>query len=149
MSKPILKDLPELVAANVVTEETAQRIDRFLMEREGSVLSKLIALGGSEEEESFEVQVKVKIAEPERIIQRLMNSEADIVYERHYGQHDVYFVFENETDGIIRYREDDYLESNGQPPTKTRTRLTLIGRKNYDQREQWLSRSLYLAPAAN
>jgi 5-methylthioadenosine/S-adenosylhomocysteine deaminase len=130
-------------------EETAQRIDRFLIEREGSVLSKLIALGGSEEEESFEVQVKVKIAEPERIINRLMNSEADIVYERHYGEHDVYFVFEKETDGIIRYREDDFLENNGQPPTKTRTRLTLIGRKNYDQREQWLSRSRYLAPAAN
>lgn len=130
-------------------EETAQRIDRFLIEREGSVLSKLIALGGSEEEESFEVQVKVKIAEPERIINRLMDSEADVVYERHYGQHDVYFVFENETDGNIRYREDDYLENHGQPPTKTRTRLTLIGRKNYDQREQWLSRSRYLAPATN
>jgi 5-methylthioadenosine/S-adenosylhomocysteine deaminase len=130
-------------------EETAQRIDRFLMEREGSVLSKLIALGGSEEEESFEVQVKVKIAEPDRIIQRLIDSEADIVYERHYGQHDVYFVFEKEAEGNIRYREDDYLENNGQSPTKTRSRLTLIGRKNYDQREQWLSRSRYLAPAAN
>ncbi len=41
--------------------EIARKIDAFLIEREQSVLSKLIALGGSLEQESFEVQVKVKI----------------------------------------------------------------------------------------
>src|SRR5512147_3020072 len=43
--------------------DLAKKIDTFLIEREQSVLSKLIALGGSSQEESFEVQVKVKIAE--------------------------------------------------------------------------------------
>ena len=43
--------------------EIAKKIDAFLIEREQSVLSKLIALGGSLEQESFEVQVKVKITE--------------------------------------------------------------------------------------
>ncbi len=42
--------------------DIAKKIDSFLMEREQSVLSKLIVLGGSMEEESFEAQVKVRIA---------------------------------------------------------------------------------------
>jgi 5-methylthioadenosine/S-adenosylhomocysteine deaminase len=46
--------------------DIAKKIDSFLVDREQSVLSKLIALGGSMEEESFEVQVKVKISEPVR-----------------------------------------------------------------------------------
>ncbi len=55
-----LKEDELLAQAN----EVAQKIDAFLIEREQSVLSKLIALGGSMEQESFEVQVKVKLAEP-------------------------------------------------------------------------------------
>ncbi len=39
----------------------AEKIDAFLLEREQSLLSKLVALGGSIEEESFEVQTKVKL----------------------------------------------------------------------------------------
>ena len=40
-------------------QEYAQRIDQFLIEREQSILSKLIAIGGATEGESFEVQAKV------------------------------------------------------------------------------------------
>ncbi len=47
----------------VQAAEVAKKIDAFLIEREQSVLSKLIALGGSLEQESFEVQVKVKITD--------------------------------------------------------------------------------------
>lgn len=131
--------------------DLAGKIDTFLIGREQSVLSKLIALGGSSEEESFEVQIKAKIAEAEPIIRALMQNEIDILYERHYRQHDVYFFFEDESQGVLRYREDDYIESEKGPPTKTRARLTLIGRKRegeFDQ-ETLLSRSRFLAPAAN
>ncbi len=96
----------------VEAREVAKKIDEFLIEREESVLSKLIALGGSSEEESFEVQIKAKIAESKSIIDALMENDIDILYERHYRQHDAYFFFEDETQGILRYREDDYLESN-------------------------------------
>ncbi|MBS1795412.1 MAG: amidohydrolase family protein [Acidobacteria bacterium] len=131
--------------------ELARRVDAFLSAREGSVLSKLIALGGSSEEESFEVQVKARIAELEPIIDALMQNDIDIVYERHYRQHDVYFFFEDETEGLLRYREDDYIESAKSVPVKTRARLTLIGQKGPEEYENrtWLSRSRYLAPATN
>ncbi|NJM54392.1 MAG: amidohydrolase, partial [Blastocatellia bacterium] len=83
----------------VEAREVAKKIDEFLIEREESVLSKLIALGGSSEEESFEVQIKAKIDEPNSVIDALMKNEIDILYERHYRQHDAYFFFEDETAG--------------------------------------------------
>ncbi len=129
--------------------DLAKQIDSFLIEREQSVLSKLIALGGSMEEESFEVPVKVKIADPDRVIRELMRNEIDILYERHYKQHDVYFIFDDETQGRLRYREDDFIEQGNL--TTTRARLTLLGQKREGkfEHEVLLSRSRYLAPATN
>src|SRR4030095_2727629 len=71
--------------------QIAKKIDAFLIEREQSVLSKLIALGGSLEQETFEVQVKVKLAEPDVIIHALSQPEIDVVRRRHYREHDAYF----------------------------------------------------------
>jgi 5-methylthioadenosine/S-adenosylhomocysteine deaminase len=115
------------------------------------VLSKLIALGGSTEEESFEVQVKVRIAEADPIFKALMRNDIDILYERHYRQHDAYFFFEDESQGRLRYREDDFMDNAKGGPTKTRSRLTLIGRKREGkfEHEVLLSRSRFLAPATN
>ena len=49
-------------------QNTPDKIDTFLLRREKSVLSKLIAIGGAMEEESFEVQTKVRITEPEPVL---------------------------------------------------------------------------------
>lgn len=46
MSKPVLKDLPELVAANVITEETAQRIRAFYQQKEEHVPNRLVIVFG-------------------------------------------------------------------------------------------------------
>jgi 5-methylthioadenosine/S-adenosylhomocysteine deaminase len=126
-------------------------MDAFLIEREQSVLSKLIALGGSSEEESFEVQVKVKIAEPDRVVEALMRNEIDIIYERHYRQHDAYFIFDDEAQGRLRYREDDFVDDAKNTVTQTRARLTLLGQKREGkfEHEVLLSRSRFLAPATN
>lgn len=130
--------------------EIARKIDAFLIEREQSVLSKLIALGGSMEEESFEVQVKVKIDHPESIIQALMRDEIVILYERHYRQHDTYFHFSDPSQGRLRFREDDFIDDKGNV-TNVRARLTLIGvlREGEFAHDVLLSRSRFLAPAAN
>lgn len=131
--------------------DLAKKMDAFLVEREQSVLSKLIALGGSSEEESFEVQVKVRVTETDRIIQALMRNDIDIIYERHYSQHDMYFFFEDELQGRLRYREDDFMDSPAGGPIRTRARLTLIGQKREGkfEHEVLLSRSRFLAPATN
>ncbi len=46
MSKPILKDLPELIAANVITEETAQHIRAFYQQKEEHVPNRLVIVFG-------------------------------------------------------------------------------------------------------
>ena len=130
--------------------EIAREIDAFLIEREQSLLSKLIALGGSLEQESFEVQVKVRIADPEAIIQALKRPEIDIVRKRHYREHDVYFFFDDPSQGRLRYREDDFIDDTKGTVTNVRTRLTLLGRKREGTFEDQvlLSRSRYIAPAS-
>jgi 5-methylthioadenosine/S-adenosylhomocysteine deaminase len=130
--------------------DIAKKIDSFLVDREQSVLSKLIALGGSMEEESFEVQVKVKITESDSIVQALMRDEIDILYERHYRQHDAYFGFDDPSQGRLRFREDDFIDEKGNV-TNARSRLTLLGvrREGEFLHDILLSRSRFLAPATN
>lgn len=129
--------------------EIAKRIDTFLIEREQSVLSKLIALGGSMEQESFEVQVKVKLSDIEPIIQSIEHPEIEVIRKRHYREHDVYFFFDDPTQGRLRYREDDFIDDQGNV-TNVRSRLTLIGQKREATfKEVLLSRSRFLAPATH
>ena len=130
--------------------EIAAKIDAFLIEREQSVLSKLIALGGSLEQESFEVQLKVKLADPDAVLQALKGPEIDIVRKRHYREHDVYFFFDDPSQGRLRYREDDFMDDVKGIVTNVRTRLTLIGQKREGKFEDQvlLSRSRYIAPAS-
>ena len=129
--------------------EIAKKIDAFLVEREQSVLSKLITLGGSMEEESFEVQSKVKITEPALIIQALSEPEIDVIRKRHYREHDVYFFFDDPSQGRLRYREDDFIDDVKNIVTNVRARLTLIGQKREGRFEDQvlLSRSRFIAPA--
>src|SRR5215212_645270 len=109
--------------------EIAKKIDTFLIEREQSVLSKLIALGGSLEQESFEVQVKIKLTEAEPIIQALKRPEVEVIRKRHYREHDVYFFFDDPSQGRLRYREDDFMDDAKGIVTNVRARLTLLGLK--------------------
>ncbi len=50
-------------------QEYAKKIDAFLIEREQSILSKLIAIGGAMQQESFEIQAKVHVKDPDVIIE--------------------------------------------------------------------------------
>jgi 5-methylthioadenosine/S-adenosylhomocysteine deaminase len=130
--------------------EIAKKIDAFLIAREQSVLSKLIALGGSLEQETFEVQVKVKLADPEAVTRALKQPEIRIIRKRHYHEHDVYFFFEDPSQGRLRYREDDFIDDAKGIITNVRARLTLIGQKREGkfQDQVLLSRSRYIAPAS-
>ena len=134
----------------VQAQEYARRIDTFLIEREQSVLSKLVALGGSSEEESFEVQVKVKLDDPAPVQEALRRPEVKIVYQRHYHQHDNYFNFSDPSQGRLRYREDEFIGPK-EEVVNSRVRLTLIGpaREGGFRHDVLLSRSRYLAPATN
>ena len=137
----------ELVTA---ANEYARKIDTFLMNREQSVFSKLVALGGSAEEESFEVQVKVKLAGPAPVLKGIKAPEIEILRTRHFHQHDAYFTFVDPAQGWLRYREDEIIDEKEQI-TGVRGRLTLIGPSREDEfaHDVLLSRIRYFAPATN
>ncbi len=128
----------------------AHKIDAFLIKREQSVLSKLVAIGGAMEEESFEVQAKVRIAEPKRVIDNLQNPEIEVLYQRHYHEYDTYFRFDDLQQGFLRHREDEFVDEGGEV-TNARYRLTLIGptREREFPSDVLLSRSRFLAPATH
>jgi 5-methylthioadenosine/S-adenosylhomocysteine deaminase len=142
-------NLLTLNEADLVKEaqSVAKKIDTFLIDREKSVLSKLIALGGSTQEESFEVQVKVKITDVDKLIQSLQRPEIEINAQKHYQQFDDYFIFEDPSQGRLRFREDNLVDENGVSQS-IRSRLTLLGQKREGEiHDVLLSRSRFIAPA--
>jgi 5-methylthioadenosine/S-adenosylhomocysteine deaminase len=144
-----LQTLPEGELLRAAAE-TARRLDAFLIQRESSVLSKLIAVETATEEESFEIQVKVKLPEDFPLLERLNRPELEIVYSRHYREYDVYFEFAAADQGRLRYREDQYVGGRGETEN-ARYRLTLTGpmREREFTGAVLLSRSRFLAPATH
>jgi 5-methylthioadenosine/S-adenosylhomocysteine deaminase len=126
----------------------AKQIDSFLIAREGNVLNKLIAIGGVEQEESFEIQVKARLPDPISIDALLKNHLVQVVRHSHYRQYDTYFLFADESQGRVRYREDDLVNAQGEVES-VRSRLTYTSptkEREFDD-AVLLSRSQFIAPA--
>ncbi|HEX3049068.1 MAG TPA: amidohydrolase family protein, partial [Aggregatilineaceae bacterium] len=126
----------------------ARQIDRFLIAREGNILNKLVAIGGLQQEESFEIQVKARIDSSDVIQRLLAHPVVQVVRHNHYRQYDTYFLFADEEQGRVRYREDDFIEENGQTGA-VRTRLTYsipAKEREFDD-AVLLSHSRFIAPA--
>jgi 5-methylthioadenosine/S-adenosylhomocysteine deaminase len=127
-------------AIRTESDTTAREIGAFFAEREGDVLSKLAAIGGVQQQESFEVQVKARITDAEPIRKIIEGSDAfNIIRAVHYKQFDTYFFFNNEP-SRLRYREDETIAANGTV-TGTRYRLTLVS----GQTEQEFPHSILLS----
>ena len=129
--------------------DVARRIDAFLVRREQSVLQKLIAIGGAAEQESFEVQVKARVRSTDTVVKALASEDLTVIRAVHYHQYDIYFFFDDPTQGRLRYREDEFLDEQGAV-VNARARLTLTG----PSREAafgsvLLFRSRYFAPATH
>jgi 5-methylthioadenosine/S-adenosylhomocysteine deaminase len=73
-----------------------------------------------------------------------------VLIQKHYHQHDSYFIFQDPGQGRLRFREDETINASGQI-INVRSRLTLLGPAREDNFENnvLLSRSRYLSPATN
>jgi 5-methylthioadenosine/S-adenosylhomocysteine deaminase len=126
----------------------AQQIDRFLIAREGNVLNKLIAIGGVSQRESFEIQVKARVADPNIVDVLLKDERVQLVKYTHYRQYDTYFLFGDETQGRVRYREDDSINAEGDVENvRTRVTYTSPSKEREFDDAVLLSRSQFIAPA--
>jgi 5-methylthioadenosine/S-adenosylhomocysteine deaminase len=128
----------------------ADKIDVFLIQRERSVLSKLIAIGGATETESFEIQVKVRIEDPAPVTAAIQTPDIEVLHSRHYREYDTYFAFSDPGQGHLRYREDESIDTQGEV-SNVRYRLTLLGlaREGHFPSDVLLSRSRFIAPATH
>jgi 5-methylthioadenosine/S-adenosylhomocysteine deaminase len=126
----------------------AKRIDQFLIEREDSVLLKLIAIGGAEQEESYEVQIKVLLPDPTSVLDQLDNGLFEILRIAHYREFDTYFAFADKDKTRLRYREDEFINDAGEV-SNVRSRLTMTGpaKEREYANSAMLSRSRFIAPA--
>lgn len=106
-------------------QQVADRVSSFLVQREKSLLEKLVALGELERREIFEVQVKARIEDEEQVIAALDDRDIVIVKPSVRNQYDTYFFFDDEATGRIRYRED-YVLKGGEVVESLYT-LTLVG----------------------
>src|SRR5690606_22106969 len=120
-------------------------------ERESSPYNKLVLLAGVQRQESYEVQVKAALQNDEQVLRVLQSEQIEITKRSHYRQFDHYFVFDGRDPDAdqLRYREDEYINEQGQV-YQARSRLTLLGESRLEEYPNavMLSRSRYLAPAA-
>jgi 5-methylthioadenosine/S-adenosylhomocysteine deaminase len=110
----------------------AGKIDQFLIQREESVLSKLIAIGGVAQEKSFEVQVKIRAASTDtkvdlEALEARLRSLPEVRFLRNSArnQYDTYFIFDDQWGSRLRYREDEVLDPQTGQVTDVIYRLTL------------------------
>jgi 5-methylthioadenosine/S-adenosylhomocysteine deaminase len=129
-------------------EAYALEVDAFLAVREKDILRKLLAIGGLEQAESFEVQVKAAVPEILSMDVLLQHKDVEVLKYNHYRQYDTYFLFDDPEAGRVRYREDDLMDKSGQVKS-VRSRLTFTTatkEKDFDS-AVLLSRSRFIAAA--
>ncbi|MFZ5919097.1 MAG: amidohydrolase family protein [Chloroflexota bacterium] len=93
-------------------QRLADRVSGFLVQREKSLLDKLVALGELEQREIFEVQVKAQVRDEEQIVAALNHPDVIMVKESVRNQYDTYLLFDDESAGRLRYREDYVLRES-------------------------------------
>jgi 5-methylthioadenosine/S-adenosylhomocysteine deaminase len=130
--------------------EVAAKIDAFVLKREASPYNKLVLLAGVQRQESFEIQVKVPLADDVQLLAALEGDEVTITKQSHYKQYDSYFLFEGDDPDAarLRFRDDEFVDESGKI-FQARSRLTLLGEEHLQEYPNavMLSRSRWLAPA--
>ena len=146
-------------AVLAAAQRIAERINDFVYHREQSLLDKLVALGGLQREETYEIQVKVPIADLPAVEQRLGELDAELLKRSARQQFDTYFLFDDPQKGCVRYREDNVLLERSDEMGRLGPALdvapeydlTLLGptREREYENSVILSRSRFTSPAAH
>jgi 5-methylthioadenosine/S-adenosylhomocysteine deaminase len=135
-------------AIKAQAREYARRVDQFLSQREENVLSKLLAIGGISQSESFEIQVKARLNDESALDRLLQHPDIEIVKRVHYRQYDTYFLFDDDSKGRVRYREDDSIDAKGETGSvRSRLTFTMPTKVREFQSTVLLSHSRFIADA--
>ncbi len=128
----------------------AAKVDAFLHAREASVLSKLLAIGGLRQSESFEVQVKARLSAEDDIQRLLRHPDVEVVQQVRYRQYDTYFLFADSAEGRVRFREDVRVGAENEiGSARARLTLTTPEKEREFHGAVLLSHSRFIADATN
>lgn len=125
----------------------AGRINAFFVARERSILDKLVAIGGLEQEETFEVQAKRVIADKSAFSQALQGDQVRVTLHTSRDQYDTYLFFADPEQGRLRYREDNVIQTDGTVTPIYSLTLTGPVKEAAFEHSVILSRSRFTAPA--
>lgn len=126
----------------------AIEIDAFIREYSSNVMSKLVSIGSFQQQESFEIQLKTRFNEPSSLDALLNHPNVKIVKYSYYRQYDTYFLFNDPSQGRVRYREDDFLDDKGNAKSvRSRLTYTLPNTRREFNQAVLLSQSQFYSPA--
>jgi len=147
------RELRTLNETEILAEanNVARQIDAFLIAREGNILSKLLAITVDfVPQETYEIQVKVKLPQPLNL--DTMLNQSGITPHRHSirDQYDTYFFFEDSETDRLRFREDEVKDEQGnlQQTFYTMTLMGPTAEKEFTN-SILLTRSRYTASASH
>jgi len=134
-------------------QRVANKVSSFIVAREESILSKLLALSDVSQGRAFEVQVKVQLSADDlsSVEDAIESGLLAVVRSSVRRQYDAYLILDDVDHSRIRYREDEVLSSDGEHVESVEYRLTLTGsirEREYDNLVI-LSQSRYDAPATH
>ncbi len=130
-------------------QQVADDINAFLRQREVNLLDKILAIGGVQQAEIFEVQVKAQITpeQAEQIAALLNGDQFTIDKTSERTQYDTYFLWNDQSKGRIRLREDHRTDPGARPQPKYTITLMEAGRRGEYASAILLSRARYTALA--
>jgi 5-methylthioadenosine/S-adenosylhomocysteine deaminase len=102
----------DVESALAEAKELSQKVNLFFIQRERDLLNKLLAIGGLDQQKTFEVQVKAHLPQDVSYTSWLEKAEITVTRYSERNQYDTYFIFADEK-GRIRYREDNVLDKDG------------------------------------
>lgn len=111
----------------------AEEINAFLARREVNVLDKILAIGGVQQAEIFEVQVKATLSpdQAEQLVVHLHQPAITITKTSERTQYDTYFVWNDPEKGRLRLREDHRNDGARPEPKYTLTLTSAASRTEY------------------
>lgn len=127
----------------------AERVNAFLAERESNLLDKILAIGGVEQTELFEVQVKARISDAtiQHIEEMLQDPRIRVVKFSERTQYDTYFLWDDVSKGRIRLREDHHTSPGSRPDESYILTLMAAAVRDEYPSAVLLGRARYNAPA--
>ncbi len=127
----------------------AERINTYLLGREKNLLDKIIGIGGVQQAEIFELQVKAYMGDAgDACIQHILDHpEVEITKTSERRQYDTYVTFAQRERGRIRIREDHRLDPGARPEPKYTITLMEEARRGDYPSAILLSRARYTAGA--